>query len=61
VLIRMETVHIGARIETDLVERLSLLAAQRERTFSAELRLAIRRHLVAAESSQQAAEDDDGA
>lgn len=38
-------VSVTARIETGLAERFGLLAAQHDRTFSAELRRAMRRHL----------------
>ena len=53
------TVHIGARIEAELVERFGVLAALRERTFSAELRLAMRNHLAAAELEQRSADAGD--
>ncbi len=39
---------LSARVEPELTERFAVLAAQRGRTFSAELRIAMRGHLKGA-------------
>ncbi|MDQ3240267.1 MAG: ribbon-helix-helix domain-containing protein [Actinomycetota bacterium] len=47
------TTHIGARIDTELVERFGLLAARAGRSFSRELEAAMRDHLANAEQREK--------